>query len=248
MVPAPLVKSTNARLAFFFASMSVLGFACGDDDAATDGGVTASGTGSASASGTVGATGSSSSSAGDGGAGGAGNKAAHCATEFGDALTSSFGRLDGTVLAVVKPTDKQCLMYNDDHVVLEVTSHGAVYRLVINVQSTTGDPMVRFLELDHAALPPAWSDGWHVGVSLDYIAQLGLHTTSPFMPYSLSDLSDRIADDITIGQNVSVYAVSSGGSSAHDIHRNHGGDDGAIVLDPDTAPKFLLFHFADQSF
>lgn len=164
-------------------------------------------------------------------------------------MTNAFGRLDGTVLAVVKPTDTQCPTYNDDHVVLEVTSQGAVYRLVINVQSTVGDPHVRFLEMPQALPAPAWADGWHAGLTLDYVADLGLHVSSPFQAYSLEQLSDKIANDMTIGQKVSVYATSSGGSSAHDIHRQHGGDDGAIILDPDSAnPTFMLFHFADQTF
>src|SRR4051794_34872783 len=76
----------------------------------------ATGTGGASASS------SASSSTGTGGAGGApGDKSAGCASTFGSALTSAFGRIDGTVLAVVKPIDTQCAMPNNDHLVLEVT-------------------------------------------------------------------------------------------------------------------------------
>jgi hypothetical protein len=176
------------------------------------------------------------------------DKAANCTSTFGTALTSAFGRLDGTVLAVVKPTDTQCAMFNGDHVVLEVTMNGAVYRLVINVQSTVGDPKVQYLALDHAMPAPVWSEGWHTGLMLDYIADFGVHGPD-FTPYAMADLSNAIADAMTIGQKVSVYSQSSGGASAHQIHRNDGKIDGAIVLDPDSAtPKALLFHFADQTF
>lgn len=177
------------------------------------------------------------------------DKAAACASEFGSALTNSFGRVDGTVLAVVQPKDTQCPLPNDDHVVLQVTMNGAAYRMVINIESSFGDPNVRYQVLEHALPPPAWSEGWHTGLSLDYVADLGVHTTSGFTPHPLAELSGIVADAITLGQKVSVYTTSSGGSSAHKIHRNEGKTDGAVVLDPDSAhPKMLLFHFANQTF
>src|SRR5262245_41579858 len=37
-----------------------------------------------------------------------GDKAAQCADQFGAALTDSYGRVDGTVLALVDPSDTQC--------------------------------------------------------------------------------------------------------------------------------------------
>lgn len=190
----------------------------------------------------------SSSSAGTGGADAGVDKAAGCTGTFGNALTNSFGRLDGTVLAVVQPKDTQCPMPNSDHVILEVTMMGAAYRMVVNVRSPIGDPNVRFLALPHALPPPAWAEGWHTGLTLDYVADLGVHV-GVFTPYNLTDLSALIADSITIGQKVSVYATSSGGASTHLIHRNDGKADGAIVLDPEAmTPKFLIFHFADQMF
>lgn len=44
-------------------------------------------------------------------------------------------------------------------------------------------------------------------------------------------------------------AGKRGGDSAHLIHRNHGNQDGALVLAASSsAPSWLLFHFAEQSF
>ncbi len=205
------------------------------------------GQGGAAASSSV--SGSTATATGAGGAGGAPvDKAAGCVGTFGQALTSAFGRADGTVVAVVKPTDTQCPQYNGDHVVLEIAMNGADYRMVVNVQSTIGDPRVQYLALDHAMPAPAWSEGWHTGLALDYIADFGVHGDA-FTPLVMADLSNKIADAITIGQKVSVYSQSSGGASAHQIHRNDGKVDGAIVLDPDGAtPKALLFHFGDQTF
>jgi hypothetical protein len=66
----------------------------------------------------------------------------------------------------------------------------------------------------------------------------------------LEELSDRIADAIPLEAPVSIYAQSSGGSSAHEIHKNSGNNgDGAIVINASQdAPVWLLFHFADQAF
>lgn len=194
------------------------------------------------------ATGGAAATGGGGGAA-AIDKAALCDDMFGDALTSSFGRLDGTVLAVVRPADTQCPLVNDDHVVLEVTMNGATYRVVINIQSSFGDPDVRYLELDHALPGQSWSEGWHTGVSLDYVADFGVHTGPPFEAVPLAELADRVADAITIGEHVSVFSESSGGASSHKVHRNQGTTDGAIVLRPDgPSPKALLFHFENQTF
>jgi hypothetical protein len=178
------------------------------------------------------------------------DKAAMCASTFGQDLTNNFGRLDGTVLAVVQPSDTQCTAPNDDHVVLQVRMNGEAYRMVINIQSSFGDPDVRFLAIDHALPVPAWNEGWHIGLALDYATDFGVHSSSsPFTPHPLAELSGIVADAITIGQKVSVYATSSGGDSAHKIHRNEGLTDGAIVLDADSAnPHVLLFHFSDQLF
>jgi hypothetical protein len=180
----------------------------------------------------------------DAGVDGGANKAALCAATFGSELTAAFGRLDGTILAVVTPADTQCAMPNNDHAVLQVVMRGAAYRMVINVQSAFGpDYRVRFATLEAALPAPAWSEGWHSDVSLDYPSTLGVHPAS-FTPYEMPALIARIVDEIAIGEPVSVYA-----HSAHKIHRNGGSADGAIVLRPTSgSPRFLLFHFADQTF
>jgi hypothetical protein len=56
---------------------------------------------------------------------------------------------------------------------------------------------------------------------------------------------------VKVGEQVSIYGHSGAGrpESAHKIHRNSGaGEDGAIVVDPTGAPRFLLFHFDEQVF
>jgi hypothetical protein len=239
-----MLKSAAMRASAFVSFVLLSLAACGDSGTSAD-----TTTSSSTGGGGTGGAGTGGAVSGSGGAGGSVDKAAGCVGTFGTALTNDFGRIDGTVLAVVKPTDTQCPMFNDDHVVLEVTMQGSVYRAVINVQSTFGDPNVRFLALDHALPGLGWQEGWHTGLTLDYVADFGVHAGPPFEPLSLTDLSDRIADEITIGEQVSVFCQSSGGPSSHEIHRNDGIVDGAIVLDPNgAAPKALLFHFGDQQF
>src|SRR4051812_39193939 len=88
------------------------------------------------------ACGSSSGETPDAPAPDASDKSAACASTFGNALTNAFGRLDGTVLAVVAPGNQRCAMPNGTHVVVQVTMDGAAYRMVVNVLSTSGDPHV----------------------------------------------------------------------------------------------------------
>ena len=172
------------------------------------------------------------------------DKAARCVSDmYGAALTNSFGRLDGTVVAVVKPSDQQCDGVNNDHVVLEVLANGGVYRMVVNVLSNSAVPQVFETELQHALPGAAWSEGWHPTETLDYVSSLGVHKAA-FVPYDLGPLSARISDRLTLDSKISVYATSSGGDSAHLVHRNKPNQDGAIVIDAlGPSPIWLLFAF-----
>ncbi len=179
-----------------------------------------------------------------------------CADTFGDKLTEGFGRIDGLVWAVQKPSDTQCVFPNNDHVIIQVLMGGAVYRMVANVQSdrTLDDggpaPPVRYAAITHALPPPAWADGWHTDVALDYPTTLGVHNDA-FTPNTLDELVTKIATEVKPGDPISVYAQSGNGrpESAHLIHRNGKQKDGAIVVAPTSAsPKILLFHFAEQVF
>lgn len=178
--------------------------------------------------------------------------AAACASAFGTMLPPGYGRLDGVVRAVVTPADVQCAMPNGTHVVVQVEAGGAVYRMVVNVASTVAgvDPRVRAAEVAHGLPLPAWSEGFHDHQQVDYAATLGLHAdAAPFAPATAEALIARLAQQVRVGSRVSVYAQGSGGSSAHLVHRQGNGDDGAIVLDPTGAePRWMVFHFDGQVF
>jgi len=183
-----------------------------------------------------------------GGAGDAGvDKAANCASTFGNQIPASFGRLDGTVHAVLQPTDQQCALPNGTHIVLQVDWSGATYRMVVNVD-------VLYAEKTMALPGLAWSEGWHPGTIIDYVGALGVHSTD-FTRYDTNELVRRVLDRLVIGAKVSVYAGTDRAmsASAHLVHRSTtaGGPDGAIVVNAGVAgvtPTFLLFRFANQTF
>ncbi len=176
-----------------------------------------------------------------------------CASTFGDALQEGFGRIDGVVYAVQKPSDTQCVMPNADHLVLQVLMNGAVYRMVVNVMSDRAgqSPDVRYAKLPHALVGPTWSEGWHLDAPLDYVTSLAASSmTSGFAAKPMDALVTTLAAELTVGAKVSVYATSGNGrpESAHLVHRNKTDKDGAIVVSPTTSPSFLLFHFDGQVF
>lgn len=175
------------------------------------------------------------------------DKAAGCASTFGNALTAAFGRLDGTILAVLPPGNTTCAMPNGTHVVLEVTMNGAAYRMVINVESTSSDYHVWLGETDAPLAGEPWAEGWHPNVALDYVTTLGVSKSS-FVESGELGAVGRLENALVIGAHVSVYATSSGGASAHLVHRNVTDQDGAVVIDPESAPHYLLSAFPEQTF
>ena len=172
-----------------------------------------------------------------------------CASTFGNALTAGFGRIDGVVYAVQKPSDTQCVMPNNDHVVVQVLMNGAVYRMVVNVSASAQDPTIRTSKLDHALPSPAFAEGWHEDAPLDYVTTLARHA-SDFQTSAMAEAVDAIVKSLQVGDLVSVYATSGDGrpESAHLVHRNKTDQDGAIVVHPTTQPTFLLFAFGNQTF
>lgn len=180
-------------------------------------------------------------------------KSTMCASSFGSALTPGFGRVDGTLLAVVGPRDRQCVMPNDDHVVVQVSVGGAAHRMVVNVESSRGepDPRVAMAEIQAPLVGSPFEEGWHVGVNLDYPLILGVRSDA-FTPYAFDPLVERIESFLELGAPISVYATSGAGrpESAHLIHRgSRPGQDGAIVVNPTSPnPTYLLFRFQNQEF
>lgn len=188
----------------------------------------------------------------DGGSVDAGKEAA-CASTFGSALTNAYGRVDGIVTAIVPPGLMTCALPNSDHLVIQVAfADAGVHRMVVNVQSSFGDPRIKVLELQAPLPAPMFEEGWHPGLMLDYPTAFGVHSDAGWESLELLAASARVSDAIEIGAPIAVYATSSGGTfaaSAHLIHRNGRNADGALVLRPTSStPTWLLFSFANQTF
>lgn len=176
-------------------------------------------------------------------------KAANCTGDFGTGLPPGFGRIDGTVLAVVPPGDEDCPAPNATHMILEIQKSDGVFRMVVDVLSNQGSPDVLLDEVDAPLAGDAWSDGWHTGQALDYATTLNVHSPA-FVATPQRQLVDKITAEIEVGARISVFATvgSSEPDSAHLVHRNDPNEDGAIVIHPDTAPHYILLRFDEQLF
>lgn len=158
-----------------------------------------------------------------------------CTSNFGRGLSQTFGRLDGILVSVVPANHNGC---NGDgtHVHLQVESGAATYDIAVNIDGLSA-------EIAHAPLA-AWADGWHPGVSLDYPADLAVHAPA-FATTNARTFEERLS----AANHVSIYATGYGSDGAHLVHRNGGGHDGAVVLDPlGPSAQFLVFRFPQQSF
>jgi hypothetical protein len=166
-----------------------------------------------------------------------------CTGHFGSGLTATHGRLDGYLVAIVRPGASGCNA-DSDHVHLQVRMGGEIYDVAVNVG---GSSAVLFREWDGPLDDGAWAEGWHPGDALDYVS-LGLHSDD-FTTTAMDALTAEITADLDDANHLSVFATGYGSDGIHLVHRNGDGDDGAIVVDPLAATsRYLLFNFPDQSF
>jgi hypothetical protein len=167
-----------------------------------------------------------------------------CVSQFGAGLSAGFGRIDGTLVTVVKPTDLGC-PHDDNHAILQVRMNGAVYPLWVNI-GTDLDHM-SMLEQTAALTAPAFAEGWHTDAQLDYSLTLG-RTSTQFADTAPAGVVEELATKLTPGQPISVYTTGYGPDGGHDVHRHVTNQDGAVVISPTVAPRYLLFRFSNQVF
>jgi hypothetical protein len=164
-----------------------------------------------------------------------------CTNSFGAGLSGTFGRIDGTIAAVVPPGHGACSA-DRHHVHLQISSQGQIYDVAVN---TDGG----FIAERQAPLPGGpWSEGWHRGGSLDYPTDLGLHS-SDFTAGSEAELDAQLESALANANHVSVFATLYSHSGVHLVHRRGNGVDGALILDPlSPNARVFAFHFDTQSF
>jgi hypothetical protein len=163
-----------------------------------------------------------------------------CTSNFGNALSAAFGRLDGYLVSIVPMGTSAC---NGDgsHVHLQVKVHDEVYDVAVN-DGTLYD------EKDMALPDGPWSEGWHTGIALDYVKSFGLHAGN-FTSATPAAVVAKIESELATANHISVFATGYGPTGIHDVHRKGYGEDGAIVIDPlSPTPHILTFCFSTDSF
>lgn len=167
-----------------------------------------------------------------------------CTNQFGSALTTTFGRLDGILVAVVPPGGGGCNA-DSSHVHLQIEAGGAVYDVAINVD---GAPDVVDSTTRDIALPgPAWAEGWHTGLPVDYVT-MGVHSAD-LAATNRTQLTSDLMTDLATVNHISVFGIGYGPDGAHNVHRNGSSHDGLVITEPLSTPTHArLFAFSNQSF
>jgi hypothetical protein len=168
-----------------------------------------------------------------------------CTNDFGSALTEEHGRLDGILVAIVAPTQHSCNADNN-HLHLQVKSGNQIYDVAVTLASAEGVEDVNSTTWDGDLQSGAWSEGWHAGANLNYVA-LGLRSRE-FAPRTKDQLVDDITAELATANHISIFGTGYGPDGMHLVHRKNGLD-GAIVIRPLSAlPHYLVFKFADNYF
>jgi hypothetical protein len=167
--------------------------------------------------------------------------------QTGSAVSTAYGRLDGTLVYVLGVGGTHSCNGDSTHVHLQVEVSGSVYDVAVDIGKATDE--VGILEETLAVPGGAWSEGWHGAESLAYPA-LGVHSTS--LPLTApAALGSQLETLLATTSKISIFCTGyAQGNGCHDVHyKNGAGGDGAIVLDP-TSPMspMLFFRFSTPSF
>jgi hypothetical protein len=167
-----------------------------------------------------------------------------CTNSYGTALTKTFGRLDGILVAIVPPGGSSCNADND-HLHLQVEANGATYDVAVNINGSPDD--VRTTTRDLPLPGPVWDEGWHTGLPISY-PSMGVHAGDLTTRTSAQLVSDLMADLSTVN-HISIFAIGYGPEGAHNVHRNDFNHDGLVITEPLSTPAHArLFSFSTQTF
>lgn len=174
-----------------------------------------------------------------------------CTSQFGIALPASgtFGRLDGYLVAIVAPG--QTSGCNDDvsHVHLQIRMNDAIYDIAIDATDSQTHVDDVHTGTSDIAMPsgPAWTEGFHTGVTIDY-PTLGVHSSAlPLL--SKAVVVSTLMTDLASVNHISIYTTTYGNNGAHLVHRNGNGHDGLVVTRPLSTPSHVrMLSFSNQSF
>lgn len=163
-----------------------------------------------------------------------------CVSTLGNGLSPAHGRLDGTLVSIVGVNERGCPS-DSSHLHLQVKMNSAVYDIAINLDGLEG-------ETDAHMPGIAYAEGWHP-MSLDYVGDLGLHSTAITLA-SPGPIRDRVVTALAKANHISIFGTGYPGSDgAHIVHYKGAGLDGAIVVNP-SAPQahVIAFRFDNDTF
>ena len=163
-----------------------------------------------------------------------------CTSTFGSALSTAHGRIDGRLVALV-PTNQHSCNSDTTHLHLQIAMSGSTYDVAVNLDALTD-------EIDTPLPDGAWSEGWHDTMTLDYVSNLGLHAAA-FTAGTVDTIQQHLIASLANVNHISVFATGYGPGGAHLVHRQGGGRDGAVFIEPLSAKAHgFVFHFNTQTF
>jgi hypothetical protein len=169
-----------------------------------------------------------------------------CTNNFGSALSTTHGRLDGTLVALVTPSTHSC---NSDssHLHLQMLVNGSVYDVAVNLDTYW---LEEDMPIGNLGTVGAFSEGWHANAILNYAgAPLNLHQSMFTVPPSQNALMSLLEDALANANHLAIFATGYGPTGIHDVHYRGGGEDGAIVVDPLASTSHVFFFcFNNDSF
>ncbi len=163
-----------------------------------------------------------------------------CVSTLGSGLSPAHGRLDGTLVSIVGANDRGCPS-DASHLHLQVKMGGAVYDIAINLDGLEGETDAKMPGIPFA-------EGWHP-MDLDYIGDLGLHSTAITLT-TPGAIRDRVVTALAKANHISIFGTGYPGSDgAHIVHYKGAGLDGAIVVNPSAPTAHVIaFRFDNDSF
>ncbi len=262
-MPEPFASSKLHRALLISAFASALVFAaCGGTTADAGDGSAASGSGDDGGGGASSDAGTTSddsgaSTGGDSGGGGGGTSDAGSAgrnssctplsKQNGTAVSTSYGRLDGTLVYVVGQGASPACNGDDSHIHLQVEVSGDVYDVAVDIGKSSDEVGVDKQSID---IPGGvWSEGWHDADSLGY-KSVGVHSPSLLLAKP-SAVAAQLEGLLAATTHVSIFCTGyDQHNGCHDVHYQNGtSTDGAIVLDPSTANASVVFlRFSGDNF
>jgi len=167
--------------------------------------------------------------------------------QTGSAVSSAYGRLDGTLVYVAGIGQGRSCNGDNSHIHLQVGVSGSVYDVAVDVGTTSDE--VGLFEQNLTVPGGVWQEGWHSADTLAYPAS-GIHASS-FVLTAPDALGSQLTNLLENTSKVSIFCTGySQRNGCHDVHyKNGSGNDGAIVLSPTAADSPVIFlRFSSQNF